>query len=173
MRCSCSVWTVKGKPWKCTAWYSLSLPTFRRCHLTDWCWATNNPGSVSATYPFIATTGSHHFGGKWYRNVTPVVCNFVPTCKLVAGVVPGVLCVDPAGWDTVLLQVLLQVPALGFIKGVEEQGKLLDFWLCVLPLAAGSRLTDHQWTNQTRVKVFLLDNSKTDIFRYFYQSSKK
>lgn len=49
MRCSCLVWMVKGRPWKCTAWNSLSPPTFSRCHLTCWCWATIKPGRVSAT----------------------------------------------------------------------------------------------------------------------------
>lgn len=47
------------------------------------------------------------------------------------------------------LQVLLQVPAFSFIKGVEEQGKRLDAWLRVLIGPEGTRLTDHQWTDQT------------------------
>lgn len=47
------------------------------------------------------------------------------------------------------LQVLLQVPAFSFIKGVEEQGKRLDAWLRVLIGPERTRLTDHKWTDQT------------------------
>lgn len=71
------------------------------------------------------------------------------TCKLIAGVVPGILSIDLTRWGTVSLQVLLQVPAFSFIKGVEEQRKRLDAWLRVLIGPEGTRLTDHKWTDQT------------------------
>lgn len=82
------------------------------------------------------------------------------TCKFIAGVIPGILGVDLTGWGAVSLQVLLQVPAFGFIKCVEKQGKLLDVSLGVLIGLEGTRLTDHKWTNQTRVKVLLLGYKK-------------
>lgn len=70
--------------------------------------------------------------------------------------VPGILGAGLTGWCTVPLQVLLQVPAFSFIEGVEEQGELLDVRLCVPMGLQGARLTDYQWTDQTRVKVLLL-----------------
>lgn len=76
----------------------------------------------------------------------PVINRIISTCKLIADVVPRVLSVGLAGWGTVLTQVLFHVPAFGFIKGVEEQRKLLDFWLMI---PQDARLTDHQWTDQT------------------------
>lgn len=79
--------------------------------------------------------------------MTPIVKIVFSTCKLIAHVVPGIFCVDLTGWSTVLPQVLLQVPAFCFIKGVEEKGELLDIWLCVPTSPEGALLTDHQWTN--------------------------
>lgn len=73
----------------------------------------------------------------------------VSTCKLVAGVVPRVLSVGLAGWSTISLQVLFQVPAFSFIKSVEEEGQLLDALLCVLRFLQSPGLTDHQRTYQT------------------------
>lgn len=77
--------------------------------------------------------------------MTPTINLILSTCKLIADVVPGILSVGPTGRDTVPLQILLHVPAFSFIKGVEEQGKLLDVCL----LAEVARLADHQWTDQT------------------------
>lgn len=74
---------------------------------------------------------------------------FVSTCKLVASVVPGVLSVGLTGWSTVLLQVLLHVPAFSLIEGVEEEGEVLDVRLRVLTSQQRAGLTDHQWTDQT------------------------
>ena len=54
-----------------------------------------------------------------------------------------------AGRGTVLLQVLLLVPALGLVKGVEEQGVLLDVRLQSEARVQGIRLTDNQRTYQT------------------------
>lgn len=71
--------------------------------------------------------------------------------------VPGVLSVGLTGRSTVALQALLQVPAFSFIKGVEEKGELLDVSLRVLTSPEDAGLTDHQWTNQTRMKVPLLE----------------
>lgn len=48
------------------------------------------------------------------------------------------------------------VPAFSFIKGVKEQGEVLDVWLWVAVTPQGSRLTNHKGTNQTGVKVSLL-----------------
>lgn len=79
--------------------------------------------------------------------MTPAFKLHFSTCKLIADVVPGVLSVDPTGWSTVSLQVLLQIPALSFIKGVEEEGELMDIWLHVLTSPEGAGLTNHQWAN--------------------------
>lgn len=81
--------------------------------------------------------------------MTPTIKLIFSTCKLVADVVPGVLSVGLTGWSTVPLQVLLQVPAFSFIKGVEEEGEVLDVRLRVLTSPQGAGLTDHQRTNQT------------------------
>lgn len=67
------------------------------------------------------------------------------------------------------------VPAFSFIKGVEEQGEILDVWLhieVILPFVSlqGSRLTDHKWTNQTRVKVPLLYETKKLIENVCYMN---
>lgn len=79
--------------------------------------------------------------------MTPTFKLDFSTCKLIADVVPGVVSIGLTGWSTVPLQVLLQVPAFGFIKGVEEEGELLDIWLRVLTSPEGAGLTNHQWTN--------------------------
>lgn len=47
------------------------------------------------------------------------------TCKLVAELKPGVISPGLAGRGAVLTDVLLQVPALGLVEGVEEEGVLL------------------------------------------------
>lgn len=81
--------------------------------------------------------------------MTPAINHIISTCKLIADVVPGVLGVGLTGWSTVPLEALLQVPAFSFIKGVEEEGELLDAWLRVLTSPEDAGLTDHQWTDQT------------------------
>ena len=176
IRCSCLEWRVKGNPWKCTAWYSLSLPTFRRCHLTGWYWATTKPGRVSATYPLIAEeknetlvlTSEKSIVAKRHEQKTSREQS--ATCKFIAGVVPGILSVGLTGWRAVSLQVLLQVPALSFIERVEEQGELLDVWLLVPPRLQFTSLTDHQRSDQTWVKVFLLYYCKeTCIFSMSFE----
>lgn len=53
------------------------------------------------------------------------------TCKLVAELKPGVLWDGVAGGDTVALEVLLHVPALGLVEAVEQQRILLDVCLQV------------------------------------------
>lgn len=95
--------------------------------------------------------------------MTPTISLIISTCKLIADVVPGVLSVGLTGWSTVPLQVLLQVPAFSFIKGVEEEGELLDVWLWVRTSLEGPGLTDNQWTNQTRMKVPFLEHVR-EIF---------
>lgn len=92
--------------------------------------------------------------------MTPTINPISFTCKLIADVIPGVLSVGLTGWSTVPPQVLLQVPAFSFIKGVEEKGELLNVSLRVLTSPENTRLTDHQWTNQTRMKVPLLEKSR-------------
>lgn len=84
-----------------------------------------------------------------HQEISPLVS----TCKLIADLVPRVLGVGLTGWGTVLLQVLLQIPAFGFIECVEQKGELLHRWLCM----QGPVLTDNQRSNQTGVKVPLLE----------------
>ena len=72
----------------------------------------------------------------------------VSTCKLVAALVPGIIRPGVAGRGAVLLQVLLLVPALGLVKGVEEQGILLEARLQSEESVQGIRLTDNQRTYQ-------------------------
>lgn len=71
------------------------------------------------------------------------------TGKFITGLEPGVLRVCLAGGSAMLPQILLQVPALGFIKGVKEQRVLLNARLYVQTGLESARLTDYQWTNQT------------------------
>ena len=88
--------------------------------------------------------------------MTPKIKLALSTCKLIAGVVPGVLQIGPTGRSTVLPQVFPHVPAFSFIKGVEEERELLDTWLCVKLSVECAGLANHQRTNQTRMKVPLL-----------------
>lgn len=78
--------------------------------------------------------------------------------------VPGVLSVGLTGWSTVPAQVLLHVPAFSFIKSVEKEGELPGVRLHLLTCAERAWLTDHQRSNQTGIKVPLLEAPVLFIF---------
>ena len=79
-----------------------------------------------------------------------------PTCEGVAGLEPGVLRVCVAGRGAVPLQVLLQVPALGLVEAVEEQGVLLEVRLQTQVGVQGAGPADHQGPDEAWVEVLLL-----------------
>ena len=83
------------------------------------------------------------------HNMTSTIHRIISTCKLVGDVVPRVLRVHLTGRDTVAVQIVLQVPAFSFIKGVEEKGELLDVWLRVQTRLEGTGFTDNQRADQT------------------------
>lgn len=98
------------------------------------------------------------------RTIVAVVC----TCERVAVVVPGVLGVDLTGWSTVPLQILLQVPAFSLIKRVEEQGKFLHVQLLVLTSLEDPRLANHQWADEARVEISLLNTVEKHAAKLLY-----